>query len=908
MGLALLEKANPNLMKPQCQRFAAALLALLSFQVSATTHYVDVNGNNPVSPYTSWATAATNIQDAVFHAGTGDTILVTNGIYQYGGYSFNGSNRVYIVAKNLTVQSVNGPAVTVIKGYQVPGTTNGNNAVRCVYLESGLTLSGFTLTNGATQTSGTPNGGGIYCQSTSALVTNCVIVGNAAISGGGVYSGTLINCALIGNIAGLPNISSGGGAAQSTLINCLLTGNQASYRGGAAAGCTLISCTIASNVGQVDGIDGSKLTNCISYYNFYDNGTGSGDGNVFNNCCTIPLPYSGVNIITNPPAFMNLTNGDFHLSPSSPCINAGNNSFIANTTDLDGNPRIVAGTVDIGAYEFQAPVRYVNVSNAAPASPFTNWITAATNIQDAIDVASAGDFIVVSNGTYNTGGRVVFGTMTNRVVINKAVTVQSVNGSAATIIAGLPNTGGYLSTGIRCVYLTNGAALIGFTLTNGASRLSGNITNEQSGAAVWCESTNAIISNCALMHSYANQFGGAAYQGTLNNCIITNNQAFFSGGGTYLANLNNCVVAGNKLIQGSGGGGASLGILNNCLVIGNFAPGYGGGTYLSTMNGCIVSNNSAGFGGGVCLGVANNSLISSNRASLYGGGACSNTLNNCILTANNGWKFGGGAYQSTLNNCTLVNNTASDYGGGAYGGNLGNCTIVSNSVYSSGGGAYSAMLNNCIVYYNRSPENSNAYSGNLNYCCTTPLPTVGVGNITNEPVFVNLAGGDFHLQTNSPCINSGNNTYVTSSTDLDGNPRIVGGTVDMGAYEFQTPSSVLSYAWAQQYGLPTDGSADYADTDGDGMNNWQEWRTGTIPNDPTSLLKMLTSTTDISGTTITWQSVSGMNYFIQRSSNLGAQPPFSTIQTNIVGQAGTTSWLDTTAVGPGPFFYRVGVQ
>jgi hypothetical protein len=553
-------------------------------------------------------------------------------------------------------------------------------------------------------------------------------------------------------------------------------------------------------------------------------------------------------------------------------------------------------------------VRYVNLNNTNPLPPYLDWSTAATNIQDAIDAAVAGDLVLVTNGTYSTGGRVVFGTMTNRVVINKAVTVQSVNGSAATIIAGLPNTGGYLSTGIRCMYLTNGAALIGFTLTNGASRLSGNITNEQSGAAVWCESTNAIISNCALMHSYANQFGGAAYQGTLNNCIITNNQAFISGGGTYLANLNNCVVAGNKLIQGSGGGGASLGILNNCLVIGNFAPGYGGGTYLSTMNGCIVSNNSAGFGGGVCLGVANNSLISSNRASLYGGGAGSNTLNNCILTANNGGKFGGGAYQSTLNNCTLVNNTASDYGGGAYGGNLGNCTIVSNSVYSSGGGAYSAVLNNCIVYYNRSPKNSNIYSGNLNYCCTKPLPTGGWGNITNEPVFVNLAGGDFHLQTNSPCINAGNNTYVTSSTDLDGNPRIKGGTVDIGAYEYQTPSSVLSYAWAQQYGLPTDGTADYADTDGDGMNNWQEWRTGTIPNDPVSLLKMLTSTTDISGTTVTWQSVSGMNYFIQRSSNLGAQPPFSTIQTNIVGQAGATSWLDTTAVGDGPFFYRVGVQ
>jgi hypothetical protein len=217
------------------------------------------------------------------------------------------------------------------------------------------------------------------------------------------------------------------------------------------------------------------------------------------------------------------------------------------------------------------------------------------------------------------------------------------------------------------------------------------------------------------------------------------------------------------------------------------------------------------------------------------------------------------------------------------------------------------MLQNCVVFFNTAKSYSNYYGGTLTNSCTVPA-ALGTGNITNEPRFINLSAGNLRLQSNSPCINSGNNTSVTSSTDLDANPRIKGGTVDIGAYEYQTPSSVLSYAWAQQYGLPTDRTADYADTDGDGMNNWQEWRTGTIPNDPASLLKMLTPTNDISSTTITWQSVSGMNYFIQRSSNLVAQPSFSTIQTNIVGQAGMTSYLDTTTVGPGPFFYRVGVQ
>ncbi|RKY13364.1 MAG: hypothetical protein DRP82_05480, partial [Planctomycetota bacterium] len=61
------------------------------------------------------------------------------------------------------------------------------------------------------------------------------------------------------------------------------------------------------------------------------------------------------NCIHSDPQFVDAANGDYHLKDTSPCIDAGDNSLVPSGVDkdLDGNPRIVNGTVDIGAYEYQ---------------------------------------------------------------------------------------------------------------------------------------------------------------------------------------------------------------------------------------------------------------------------------------------------------------------------------------------------------------------------------------------------------------------------------------------------------------------------------------------------------------------------------------------------------------------------
>ena len=92
------------------------------------------------------------------------------------------------------------------------------------------------------------------------------------------------------------------------------------------------------------------------------------------------------------------------------------------------------------------------------------------------------------------------------------------------------------------------------------------------------------------------------------------------------------------------------------------------------------------------------------------------------------------------------------------------------------------------------------------------------------------------------------------------------------------------------------------------MNNWQKWIAGAIPTNASSALQLLDPTNDVSGITVSWQDVSNRTCFLGRATNLGAASPFSLLTSNLVGQAGTTCYTDTSAIGTGPFFYRVGVR
>jgi hypothetical protein len=309
----------------------------------ATVRYVNASNSTPSAPYTSWATAATVIQTAIDAANVGDWIFVTNGVYPTGGRVVQGTkwNRV-VMTNQVTVIAVNGPRVTTILGDVPPN--HHTYGTRCVWLGSGATLSGFTISGGGNYLGNYQSGlydnggGGIRCESSSALVTGCIIRGNSGcVYGGGVNGGTLVNCLLTANTALTYNQSTiyyygmGGGAYFSTLLNCTVVTN---------------SAVSIFNFGG--GLAYSTATNCIVYYNSGGDGFYAG----FVNSCSTGF-QGGSGNITNEPLFLDLAGGNFHLQTNSSCVNAGLNVPAAGQVDLDGLPRVVDGIVDMGAYEYQ---------------------------------------------------------------------------------------------------------------------------------------------------------------------------------------------------------------------------------------------------------------------------------------------------------------------------------------------------------------------------------------------------------------------------------------------------------------------------------------------------------------------------------------------------------------------------
>jgi hypothetical protein len=250
----------------------------------------------------------------------------------------------------------------------------------------------------------------------------------------------------------------------------------------------------------------------------------------------------------------------------------------------------------------------------------------------------------------------------------------------------------------------------------------------------------------------------------------------------------------------------------------------GGGIYCysgssPSVSNCVITGNSAVFGGAVAVGNGNSQPV----------------ITGCTITANSALVGGGGIYCTgsgpTIESCIIAGNSA-PRGGAVYAHYPGepvivNCTISANAASVFAGGLYcfsssNIDISNSILWGNTAPSASEMMVGNIgspasvniSYCDVQGLSAGvivnsgsavnwGAGNINLDPQFTSpsymmassegYTEGDYHLHSGSPCINAGDPAFVADNgqTDIDGEARISGTGVDIGADEVVATVSAI---------------------------------------------------------------------------------------------------------------------
>ena len=333
------------------------------------------------------------------------------------------------------------------------------------------------------------------------------------------------------------------------------------------------------------------------------------------------------------------------------------------------------------------------------------------------------------------------------------------------------------------------------------SKVAGSGNDANGGALYFANFSKAIVSDCHISNNSADDKGGGIYCYTSSPIItyntISNNSASDDGGGIYC--------------------GISSPTITNNIIFNNSASSWGGGIYCNGSSSIItnntISNNSAYYcGGGICcdwssLTITNNT-ISYNSASSYGGGGihCYGSSSPIIINntiSNNSANYGGGVYCSNNNSPTITNNTISNNdatnGGALYcNGNsdptLQNTILWGNTANTSGSQVFLYDEDSDPNFYYCDVQGSTSAFG-LNGIFYTGTYE---NNIDADPLFVapsDSITADWSLQIGSPCINAGTPDTTgldLPTTDLAGNPRIIGGHIDIGAYEYQGSASIYS--------------------------------------------------------------------------------------------------------------------
>ncbi|MFC1855815.1 choice-of-anchor Q domain-containing protein [Thermodesulfobacteriota bacterium] len=373
-------------------------MLLIPINAKSATYVVDKLGNG------DFITIQSAISSTSPNVVSGDTLTVRDGTY---------TEAINFQGKNLTIKSVNGAANTIINATSL----NSPVVTFATWETSAAVLDGFTLMGGSGLAG---NGGGIYISGASPTINNCLITGNIANSGVGVYVAdnmggglTMSGCWIKANY-GTSTANAYGGGIYATfsgygvtisLTNCVIANNTVlgtadAYGAGIHANnanMTLMNCTVAYNSWSAPAGGGGGLywtgagTLDVTNTLFFANTAGAGgelnlppsvgptssifysNTNPANNVGSWTSQGNNINVVD--PNFTNFELMNYSLLSSSGCIDMGTLTG-APATDIWGKTR--DALPDIGAHEYVAPGSDDHGDTAAAATALTVDVATAT--------------------------------------------------------------------------------------------------------------------------------------------------------------------------------------------------------------------------------------------------------------------------------------------------------------------------------------------------------------------------------------------------------------------------------------------------------------------------------------------------------------------------------------------------
>jgi parallel beta-helix repeat protein/putative cofactor-binding repeat protein/predicted outer membrane repeat protein len=385
-----------------------------------------------------------------------------------------------------------------------------------------------------------------------------------------------------------------------------------------------------------------------------------------------------------------------------------------------------------------------------------------------------------------------------------------------------------------------------FCIDSDAAMVTDNIITENMtfgyGGGIYCDHSSPPISGNRISGNSSSRGGGiycSSSSPAITDNSISGNVSSYDGGGIY-CRYSDSVISGNAIEENSASGGGGISCQGNCdisisgnIISGNTATGGfdggGGIAYMSSVPTVIADNivtgNTATHNGGGINCFADSStirgnVITGNSTTGFGGGVicdgdCVTVTDNTI--SGNSAGSGGGIYcrgiTPVMTNNVITHNTA-DNGGGicCIGGTnqIIESNTISENLAATGGGICcfcfaTPLITNTILWDNNSPKGPEIAVMNYNSQPAGVIisysdvkggqasvyvdPGAGFswkqGMIDADPLFTGPANDDFHLTWPSPCRDAGDNSAShLPSEDMEGDPRVAQGAVDMGSDEF----------------------------------------------------------------------------------------------------------------------------